>query len=296
VVAVRRFELGLDAGAPTIGFDLDGVCTTCEREGGAGESCATTSQHCDDDQGRDNTTQTLFRDIQTFGVDIEANLNANVQAGFSTFVIRVQNYNGLQDDPDVFVSVFGSSGLRHPLDDGGVTYSAPAFDGGDRWSVARDQLAQGLRDKYISAQGRGGYVAGHTLVVPQATASVPLREGVSANLQAIVLVATIDPTGTTITDGTLGGRWPVGDALTVIGELPVPASPDQPLCGNPVLFGQVKQAICSAADLTVDGGASTCDALSLALAFTTSPALLGDILDLTPMPARCRDPSTFQCP
>src|SRR5262249_17734341 len=158
---------------------------------------------------------------------------------------RVLRYNGRENDPDVFVSIFGSSGLRP--DDGGTTFSPAAFDGGDRWSLNDRQLAH-LDDPYISTQARPGYVSGRQLGVPGASVSIPLREGVSVDLTEVVIVANIDPSGTTITGGTVAGRWPVEDALHVCGEFSMPGGNDLPICEVQSLFdGLVKSNICDEA-------------------------------------------------
>jgi hypothetical protein len=298
VVAVNRFDLGLDAGAPVIGFDLDGVCTICNGDGGGGrESCATTTAHCDDSQGRDNATQALFRGLQAFGVDIGSSLNANIQSGISTVLIRVKNYNGLPDDPEVFVSIFGSPGLRQKLDDGGVSFTPPAFDGSDRWSLNQQELAPDVDDKYVSVNAVEGYVVDRQLVASLKTASLPLRAGVAVDLQQLVLVATIDPSVPTITGGTFAARWLAVDALKAAGESSVPNDLETPLC-NSTLFEQIiRPAICPAADLAIGGGPSApCDALSVAFAFGSGPALLGEILQLPLIPSRCTDAGVFHCP
>jgi hypothetical protein len=300
VVAVRKFDLGLAEKAPAVGFDLDRTCTTCGGDGGIGETCAPrdpTIQHCDDEQGRDNAARTLFQQLQVLKVDIEASLNANVESGLSTLLLRVQKYNGVENDSDILVSIFGSSGLRQELDDGGTLYSAAAFDGGDSWSVSRSQLLPSV-DPYVSTQARQGYVSGRTLVVPHASVSIPLREGVSVDLTEAVIVATIDPSGTTITGGTIAGRWPVADALHVCGEFSVPDGTDRPICDDPAFDSVVKPHICGEADLTAEAGApasTPCDALSIAFAFTTVPALLGEIIDRPLGAPRCQDASIFHC-
>jgi hypothetical protein len=296
VVAARTFDLGLAEDKPVIGFDLDRTCT-CGSDGGTGESCATANRHCDDEQGRDNATRVLFQQLQVLNADIEGSLNSNVANGLSTLVVRVQRYNGQENDSEVIVSVFGSSGLRKMLDDGGTAVSPAAFDGGDAWSVNRLQLAPPV-EQYVSSQARPGYVSGHTLVVPRFSASLPLRGGVSVDLAEAVFVATIDPSGTTLTEGTLAGRWPVEDALRVCGEFSPPDGTDRPICDNGAFDTLVKPAICGEADLTAAVGAAPsapCDALSFAIAFTTVPAALGAIVDLPLIPSRCKDASIFRC-
>jgi hypothetical protein len=295
VVAVRRFDLGLAAQSPVLGFDLDGVCT-CGGDGGTiGESCATTDRHCDDEQGRDNVTQLLFRHLRDLDVDIEGSLNANVEQGISTIVLHVQHYNGLENDPDVLVSVFGSSGIRQALGDGGRSFTAPTFKGDDKWSVNTSQLAPPF-DRYVSSQARGGYVAGRTLVA-HASASIPIREGVSVDLNDAVVVAKLDASGTTVTEGTIAGRWPIESALHVCGEFPIPGG-DHEICDDPLFDKLVRPNICAAADLAATPGApqsARCDALSIAIAFTTVPSLLGPLISDPLSPAHCQDPSLFRC-
>jgi hypothetical protein len=297
VVAIRTFDFGVADGAPLPGFDIDQTCT-CAADGGVGESCVTANRHCDDPEGRDNVTQLILKRLQVVGPDIEERMNANFTYGINTLLLRVQRYNGLENDSDVIVSMMASDGLQRTLADGGTAYDVPSFDGGDRWSVKVSQLVPPY-DQYISRQAGAGYVSGRTLVFHQPSITLPLREGAGLNLSDVVLVGTIDPSGTTITSGTLAARWPLEAALQLAGEFAVPDGSGRPLCEDSLFDTLVKPLICPEADLTESASAppaSPCNALSFAVAFTAAPAGFGAIIDRALSPPLCHDPSVFRCP
>lgn len=151
-----------DAGA-IAGFDLDGVCTCDPRdlsERRGQPSCvppvgAIRTGGCDDDAGIDNAAAGIFDQLLAFsdsGVlisDLDQTLYDAVTCGKQTVLVALQKYNGLANDPSVFVSVMPSDGIRdaHAAGDpasalcmfNGTPFPGQPYpakrDGTDRWSV-----------------------------------------------------------------------------------------------------------------------------------------------------------------
>jgi hypothetical protein len=295
LVAIRTFAMTVDAGAPSIGYDLDGLCT-CRPQA---ESCRTTTKHCDDANGRDNVLAELVADLKEIqGYDLEAELNRRAGEGSDGILIRVQRYNGLPDDSDVVVSIYGSAGTGTSDGDGGVTYQPPTFTKADTWTVDENDLL-GPPDALFSRSTGNGYVAGGTVVV-RLDAHVRLLDGAYTTFKGAELVAQIEDTadGPTITRGTFTGRWPTSELLGSLSLVqdPKTGTPFCELSGFDVL---AKGFVCPSADIAldpaVDRTSAPCDAVSAAMAFESAPASFGPFTTSDGGQARCQDAGTLRC-
>lgn len=296
VVALTTLDLGIDAGA-AYSFDLDHTCT-CP----APESCrpaAGAPKHCDDPQGRDNSGGELVAKFAQLTDQFDTTkINASIAKGKSGLLVRVRHYNGLGNDTSVEVALFSSNGTIGP--DGGEP--VPNHDGKDPWSASPASLLGGTGPPFVpNFVDANAYVRNHVLV---ANADFPLRLVSNANpftLRGTVFSATLVPMlGTfALQKGRFVGRWNARELLTSIQIVSDPFSPGNFLCGNDVTYQNIKSQICKAADISSNVAPdpqAPCDALSIALAFESEPALLAGVVPDTPAPLPCGATYTDQCP
>jgi hypothetical protein len=311
VSAVRTLDYGLgrDGGVPRdFGFDLDGVCTCGPIDGV--ESCRTppdASAHCDLDDGRDSTSaELLVTFAQVSPAFSQEAINDSLRAGYYGLLVRVRNYNGTPDDPNVEVAVFNSSG-NDGVQDGGVPLP-PREDGTDRWTVDPASLKGGIAPPYTPVYlDSNAYVANHRLV---ATLDFPVTfsgniDGVSAvtiDLKGSVVVGTLvaEGSGYRIESGSVAGRWPTNRLLPSLEVLPDPFDSSRHLCGDSLGYAYVKELICDGQDIVTDlkqdNTTAPCDALSVSIGFTARPAALGDVVAPPARPKPCGPQWTDDCP
>ena len=117
--------------------------------------------------------------------------------------------------------------------------------------------------------------------VPAAAVASPGRGTVVIDLVGSVVTGKLVADGTSfrVEEGQLAGRWATGKLLTSLQALHDPFDQKQYLCNTDPAYQNVKAAICKGADVTTDlktdGTNTPCDALSIAIGFTASPAHLG---------------------
>jgi hypothetical protein len=274
--ALSQIMLGQTDGGPYYGFNLDRTCT-CFLD--ASDSCTRPNgepRACDDPNGIDNYARRIFETINALptgedgGFITEAKLNVALQTGLSGALIQVSQYNGLPNDGEVTVTVFGSVGYaNYP--------TAPAFDGGDKWNI--DPTSASL--KY---QTNNAYVANNTLV---ASLDFPIIIGsavtqpVYIQLHSGLIVANLETNDAGVVTkmtGQLGGRWSPQDFLPSLQVVPDPISPGSYLCGSDGTYQILKNIICTNLDVNEDpanDGTGACNAVSMGLGFVALPAQVG---------------------
>lgn len=298
--ALATFEFGdvADLQKPnTKGIDLDRTCTcpgprSCKPVQGAGV--------CDFPNGVDNAAGGFFLSLLSV-LGREANETAKIQRGEHGLLVRMKNYNGLPDDDDVEVAIFNSFGLD-TSSDGGVDASVPAvpkFDGQDRWTIDAKSLLGGTAYLPNIVDTRG-YVRDGVVVAQVSNAirigpyTVPIVGGV---LMAH-LVKIGDSFG--VDDGVLSGRANARELLTSLESVPNPLDNSKYLCGTDVVFTNLRDRFCQTLDLptdqSVDGKDAPCDAASFSVRFTSSPAILGRVVDNGAPKKPCGDSWVASCP
>ncbi len=307
VDALRALDFGVsDAGvSQTAGFDLDGVCTCPLPD--FPQSCRTlpgVKPRCDLADGRDNTASVLIDTFRHFSNAFSQDAtNASLEGGEFGILIRIRNYNGTANDVSVEVAVFSSSG-NDGAQDGGVP-KRPQHDGRDRWTVDPASLVAGSAPPYLPVSvDANAYVSQGRFV---ATVDFPVSLGVATGssiveLKGSVVVGSLVPDGQSfrIENGVLAGRWPTQRLLTSFEVLPDPVDPTRFLCGDSPGYAAVKELICSGqdivGDLKQDNTNAPCDSISMALGFTATPALLGDVVRPPPRVKPCGPQWTDDCP
>jgi hypothetical protein len=296
--------------APT-GFDLDHTCT-CPSQ----ESCTPrdTERHCDADGGADYSANGIFNTFVLIDpVFTDDHLNDVLRKGLYTILFRIKSYNGGRNDKQVSAIVYISNGMNGGPD-GGAT--APKYDGTDVWSIDPSSLVGGASlDGGATCEGNDNicipffadtqaYVSNGVLV---AHIDFPLVFSAGTSQIKVALSGTeiaapllFDGSHYRIDEGQLGGRWSTGGLLTALQGAADPLSPGDFLCGSSATYLNLKAKICSAADINADPSkddtAAKCDALSLAVSFSATPAHLGAIFANPPGPQPCGATYKDDCP
>jgi hypothetical protein len=298
VTAVTNVDFGGDGGT-TLGFDLDHTCT-CPGP----ESCVPGqggNGHCDDSRGRDNAGGALIQEFSELTTQLStAKINTNFENGVDTMVIRVRQYNGTANDTQVALAVFVSTGTV-PLDDAGAN-PIPKHDGTDMWGLDPSSVV-GTPPPYVAVnEDTSAYVTNGVLV---GSVSFPFRVGNAfgpnfLRLDGAFLVATLAPSGSGYAmSGVITGRWDTRNLLTGMQGIHDPLVAGQYLCGTDSTYQGFKSAICAAADIaslaSSDNTGAPCDALSLAVGFTSEPAMLGGLLPAGTPPSPCGATYSDQC-
>lgn len=338
VAAVRRLDFGETdlANGPTVGYDLDGFCT-CQ---GQGDSCRepdfADADHCDGPIGRDNAMAQLFAQTAAFSNDLSSEFHSQrAETGQWTFLVRVDEYNGLPNDLAVRVALYVSPGFDVDPCTPSIT---PAWDGTDVWPVGHASLeppgaggaggaaggggAGGMagaggaggncvtsddsydvdRPRYVDP---GAYVVGGTLVASLPEIGISLESGSTTpeiRMTAGFLTGRVTRDGGTgrwrIDDGLLVGRWQVVEVMKAVVAM---LSDGEVVCTDHLLYEPIEEAVCNHLDIASQlGGPTTpCDAISVAIGFEAEQALLGSVYVTSGVPGGCppaTDPANDSCP
>jgi hypothetical protein len=305
VFALDTLDLGQNAAGQfnpndPLGFDLDGVCT-CFDDGGP--SCANAMVTCDTAGGRDEAANQILAVLGAEDSHLsQASLQAQIASGAFGILLHVHGYNGLANDQSVVVEYFPSPGSQGP----------PSTDGGTAWNVTPESVLTGGPGQWVSIyQDLHAYVNDHVLVSHLAAFAFLVLPDTGGNdnpitfdLRDVVAEATMVSSGGggggtwSLQNGQMGARWATSDALYSFHTLSDTSG--NSLCGSDLTYQVVSGGICSQADIASspanDNQGLPCDALSIGLGFTASPAQLGDELDPLVVPSTCPDNWAPMCP
>jgi hypothetical protein len=279
-----------------VGYDLDGVCT-CP----AAESCTplAATSHCDGEGGTDDSAGKIFQSFAALAPNNFSDdaFNNNVNDGLGTILVRIRSYNGGLDDKQVTVILYGSNGIDG-IQDGGKVRTPPKFDGTDVWTVDPTSLVGGLSlDGGPTCEGNDNvcvpfyadteaYVANGVVV---AHIDFPVSIGSADSLFVLKLSDTVmtaplvpDDGGLfRIDEGQLVGRWNTAAFLTSLQTIHDPLNRQVFLCGDSGTYTNVKSLACKGSDVmtspAADNTGQPCDALSIAMSFSTVRAHIGPI-------------------
>jgi hypothetical protein len=212
--------------------------------------------------------------------------------GYWTFLFQVASYNGEPDDDQVSVTIYSSPGFTPSGGGAGGAGGAPMQDltpdwkGTDVWTVGSDSLEDGASLDNPKFVDPGAYVAGGVLVarMPALLLRFAAKDSnLSVRLTDVVITGSIedapddDAPGLAITNGLIGGRWPVKD---IFGGLSSFRANGLSLCTNESFkYSQFKGIVCQSVDIAASSSdpAAACDSLSFGMAFETVPAVLGGV-------------------
>lgn len=280
------------------GLDIDGVCTcpgarACRPVQGAGI--------CDFPEGVDNAGGDFFLSLYSV-LNRDSNPTSRLRDGRYGVLIRVRNYNGLPDDDDVEVALFNTFGLDIPPD-GGLPDGAlpvPKRDGTDKWTVDAKSLLGGMPYLPNIVDTRGFVRNG--VVVSKLSNSIRIGPYILPIVGG-TLTARLKKVGSSfgLEEGVVSGRTNARELLTALEGVPNPLDPSTFLCGdtNPV-FTSLRDNFCKTldvpTDVTLDGKEAPCDAASISVRFTSSPALLGRVVDNGSPRKPCGESWVASCP
>lgn len=285
----------LDRGdAGTLGYDLDGLCTTSSLDTRACTNAKAVDQT--DLQGRciDNAAGAILGNLYPPSAD--ERLLESLRHGRNGVLIRVSDWDGTPNDSSVKVALFNVVGVEGDQDGG-----APAtFKGQDRFIIDKDSVynEEDVVPKFVAP---AAYVAEGVLVAPLDTfvfrIEVPNAQG-TASVVFIPLsaatfigaIARVGASGLRMNAAQLVGRLPVVQLFKQISGIGV--------CRDSRDFEGIKAQTCAALDLPLDPAArrsAPCDALSFAMGFSISPAQLGALASSPGVPSVCGEEPDETC-
>lgn len=268
------------------GFDLDGVCTVPEEDGGEYPnvvSCRADTIVYDLAGGADNALALFSDRVAASGRDggVEGMTNALIATGARTVLMQLRQYNGLLDDPAVTVDVLHGEGRTDTCDAGDVDCKEGwNFDRVDRIAGTPTNTARGYvtNGRLVARFGRGIVSA----------IRIPLTPSTSLRLRGAILSAKLtklerdaEPPVLALTDGVLAGYVPREDVLHAVGPVKLGREADPALCALPT-FDSIRAQICAFVDIADPPGddpTMPCNALSLGLGFSATPAFLDQSRD-----------------
>jgi hypothetical protein len=286
----------------TIGFDLDGYCTTqAQLDKNTGQECQLPpwampkdAPHWgvpDGPNGQDNAIGSNIQFIRDrLGNFNSENYTASLKnPGASNAIIKVTGYNGESNDDQVTVTVLTGGDFKK--------YNAgspPKWDGTDTWPVNDDSFNTAKQPIFVDNQA---YVDNGKMVASLKTAGLRLLVSLTQDANPAYLkmllhrayaVCDVKPStlgrwGWVLQNCTLAGVWHADDLVHQLAQFPDIINGGQ-LCRPAVgstggIYPVFKQAICNRVDLFTDSNnpVGFCDALSIGVGFNTVPGIIGDI-------------------
>ena len=274
----------------TRGYNLDGYCTVSAAGGSCRAKRATVQDFA---QGVDNSAGGFLLSLTTLIRSVPE--TEKIRAGQRGQLMRIRNYNELDDDDSVEVGIYNTGGFEAA--DGGPT--APKRDGTDVWSVDSRSVLGGASYDPVVADIKA-YVRGGVLVAKLSNYDIRLASYV-VPVASGVLSARITKTSTgrfALEDGIFSGRINAQELLTKLDTLRNPITGTF-LCGTDSVFTGLRDQFCqSVLDIPTDPAASKdapCDAASFAIRYTAVEAKLGRIVTLPPAERGCGSTWVGRC-
>jgi hypothetical protein len=289
----------------TIGYDLDGICTT---EAEPVVECYPPSPSAppefDGEGGTDNVLgHQVFALIVSGMEGIEEELQSYQTDGVGCLLVQIRGWNGQDDDPRVEAvvsqSIFGTPMRPERVDSysisgnrliiNGEEYPRPAWEGADYWYADAANYLEGNPERPRTLDDNA-YVANRTLVM-----RIPDRYPIAfrGDTRSAVFLLTnsyftakISADSGSIEEGTLAGRFGVNDLLSTV--------PLVGYCTGSREYAAFSQLLDLAADIRLVAGTggptATCDALSVGLYYQRGTrAELGGIVPTYPLMNPCVD-------
>ncbi|MCC7540265.1 MAG: hypothetical protein IT379_28865 [Deltaproteobacteria bacterium] len=304
--AIRRLDVGTGGRFGEIGWDHDGLCTDIDSTVLACEPAPAFSAPSDGPGGVDNAfAQSLAPLFDLFVPGFFEQTNTDIDRGRFSFLIRIDGWNGLPDDPLVDVGlVDGVEGIRVgetlddagmvaedasvPLPDGGAITRSLAWDGTDRWYGNRDSVVGGDPEEPMT-RDRTAYVSGGILVarttrpvvftLSAVAVALPIRLGAGT-----IFSGRLVDGGSRIEEGVVAGRWAVDDILdSVVNGFGI--------CAGTLQYERTVETLERVADLSLDrdpGAPVRCDAVSAGIGYSAVEVEIGGLAQSGPRLVDCR--------
>ncbi len=282
--AFTLLDLGIDGNAERPGHDLDRRVTVDRGTSSCTfmEGTDTALQYgADTPAGVDNVTFGLLQALRGFVAAFDpVRFNGRLVDSIYGVVVRLDRWNGAENDDDVSVFVFPTIGYWRKAADGGLVAggerSAPFNpDAGHLW-VPDARFRAGTIGSSISSDA--AWINGGKLVARFGRMTLPLRSSVDElrsfdiELRDAWMTATLAPEAGTLSDGTISGRIPSGAFLEQV-KLMYDESSGSYVCAK---VQDNLGLLCAARDIRAshcdDGRGSPCDALSFGARFEAQRA------------------------
>lgn len=304
VVALRRIDLGTtnpaDGGAAdtawqTLGFDMDGLCTGSSKTCGKSDEPACKplqgqtpidGEYCRDNSfGNLATTLTYASSLTSeFGF---GTFDCALCSGALNFLVRIQGYNGQQDDDGIDVDFFPAVGLETPLpiDCSANIPDTACFRSFMPWNIDR-KVVTGANpgDSPSTLRATTAFVKSGSLVLflpdpfpiyfpGDDTIIRPFPITVHQGFITGKLAKQADGTWR-VDDGMIGGSTLLTEVLASLEEIG--------LCQGDTNYTVAKGVIENVADVLGSGKLdknAPCDAVSVGVGFTAQQATLGKAVE-----------------
>ena len=287
-MAFKLFDFGITGVAPA-GYNLDRTCspTVATSSCAISESQATYEKYARDldDKGTDNSGYGLLKYLAMLGPAFAPDsINMRLAAGEFGFVVRLIDWNGQPDDPEVFVELFPTVGVaQDPTAADPAPGGTPKFDPTDDW--LRDRRFQKVMAVDASSlRSTRAFVEGGKLVAAYSQVTLPISvpddpKPLDIIIQEGFLVGDLvaDGAGWKLNAGIVAGRWRTSDILDQVRQIFIKDTlnlKNVVLCdpGNPtIVYESVKPEVCDGRDLrgasAEDNKGMPCDSVSAALRF-----------------------------
>jgi len=289
--------------AMSIGYDLDGLCTSLLDSPRCEPASWTGTTLTDGPDGIDNAIGMLLYDQGTaFGLKpfTSSFLTQSTQSGEQAppGIIRVSGYSGFAVDPLVTVEWFV------PL----PPATKPKWDGTDSWPILHGTAdATGSSSVVSHYVDHAAYVTGYELVAHFASGAPIEISNVPVQTTTMLITANLSQP--------VQGQWEmnngivagVGTAAELFHDVPAlsasfagvdDAGKPNAICKNQTaLYPKIKTWLCSHFDTPASGG-STCSAASFGMSFTARAGNVGAIAPAAPPVVYCApgdDPTGDTC-
>ncbi len=318
VYVTRNMEIGETTGDDNVprflklGYDLD---NRCGPERGCKNPLDMNPEARAGVNGIDDALGRMIANIRPmFGTEIVSSALVNQEMADGQLppmaLIRIRNYDGLQDDNHVDVDWYfpvladGEGGA--PADAG----SPAKWDGTDIWPIEATTFVQaGSPDgktpggASLERTSTEAYVASYRLVA-KFPEGIPFRFWLfGAPLYSPVVTGDLYPNTMSkkfeLHNGLITGRSSMRDVLALIPVMTQALPSMIPLCTDSPLYPDISDFICTYPDLSSTSNESAdCDMMSLALGFDTVTAKVGSVVVVAPPQPLCPpefDPSKRPC-
>lgn len=286
----------------TIGYDLDGLCTTAR----SGIACIPPpwagGDAIDGPEGRDNGAGRQVASQQEFigySVISSAGIEENIRTGkaLPIALLRVVGYAGKPDDDSLTVEWFDPSGLAN----GGAQ---PTWDGTDEWNVTPESVVDPASDPLTSSFVANAYVNDYTLVARfEGVVTVNFLE-VPTQVHDAMMTAKLvqDPVSKRwrMDAGVITGRIETRILLGFIPELVRAFIGIPNFCMDDGQYADIKRLFCAFADLPGPDQAPTdvCEFISFGARATAVPVNIVGVAEKPTQDKACppeTDPINDSC-
>jgi len=281
----------------TDGYDLDGLCTV---DGSAPAECAGPGmrEHVPDgEDGIDNAfARQIVPTLTSAQPSFETDMQARQMEGRFTIILRVEGWNGLNDDPLVEVTIAqGICAAREgepPCSDD--MPGVPAWDGQDLFYAAESSYLDGDETMPL-ARDPAAYVANRTLVV-RLPAGVQLQLAGAGRILGVgltdaTLTGVLAPGAETLRDVLLVGRWARTAVLAAVDEGLLcgsdPAGHPEDVLARMVLESALDQALDVMRESRGTMPPVVCESVSLGIGFTGRAGRWGGLVVGPAVPDPC---------